>query len=245
MWALEQNHRAAGSVLGVKTSTKPRWPRQGRRPSATSTIALSRWRFSRGHCSSSCWSTWGWWRCSLANGFWRYISFSVTSFLEFLNYHRPFGFVDTKDEPKQQERDSGPGSRGLLTSSVEGFRSCLCPRCLRSMPLRRTRPRASIYSGGVRCDSCKVELMGDLMVSNFKDVSTMLWICWSIPSNETKVKTEMEMAGIATKRLRLPFATAAAVGLTSVGNVPTRRCERYGGARSEVERSGKRNAWNE
>ena len=205
MWALEQNHRAAGSVLGVKTSTKPRWPRQGRRPSATSTIALSRWRFSRGHCSSSCWSTWGWWRCSLANGFWRYISFSVTSFLEFLNYHRPFGFVDTKDEPKQQERDSGPGSRGLLTSSVEGFRSCLCPRCLRSMPLRRTRPRASIYSGGVRCDSCKVELMGDLMVSNFKDVSTMLWICWSIPSNETKVKTEMEMAGDCHETSEIAF----------------------------------------
>lgn len=51
--------------------------------------------------------------------------------------------------------------RGLLTASIEGFRSCLCPRCLRTMPLRRTRPRASIYSGGVRCDYCRIELMGD------------------------------------------------------------------------------------
>ena len=90
--------------------------------------------------------------------------FSILPFSGGGKYHKPFGFVATQDEPKQQERDSGPGSRGLLTSSVEGFRSCLCPRCLRSMPLRRTRPRASIYSGGVRCDSCKVELMGDLMV---------------------------------------------------------------------------------
>ena len=43
------------------------------------------------------------------------------------------------------------------------------------------------------------------------------------------------MVGIATKLLRLPFATVAAVGLTFAGNVRTRRCERYGGARSEAE----------
>lgn len=57
------------------------------------------------------------------------------------------------------EADAGHVPR--LLTAVEGFRSCLCPRCLRSMPLRRTRPRASIYSGGVRCDYSKIELMGE------------------------------------------------------------------------------------
>ncbi|CAJ1388311.1 unnamed protein product [Effrenium voratum] len=53
------------------------------------------------------------------------------------------------------------GGRSLLTS-VEGFRLCLCPRCLHSMPVRHRRPRAKIYTGGVRCDHCKTELMGEL-----------------------------------------------------------------------------------
>ena len=49
--------------------------------------------------------------------------------------------------------------QGLL-SAVEGFRTCLCPRCLHAMPLRRHRPRAAIYVGGVSCDRCKRELLG-------------------------------------------------------------------------------------
>lgn len=67
-------------------------------------------------------------------------------------------------EPQQAPQVAAPKAerRGLLAeSSVEGFRCCLCPRCLHSMPLRRTRPRASVYSGGVRCDHCKKELMGE------------------------------------------------------------------------------------
>jgi len=54
-----------------------------------------------------------------------------------------------------------PAAPGLLTA-VEGFRTCICPRCLHTMPLRRQRPRASIYSGGVSCDRCKRELLGEV-----------------------------------------------------------------------------------
>ena len=68
------------------------------------------------------------------------------------------------------------GSRGkVLLTTVEGFRSCLCPRCLRSMPLRRTRPRASVYSGGVRCDYCRIELMGEAEETSVR-VNCSFWI---------------------------------------------------------------------
>ena len=67
--------------------------------------------------------------------------------------------VSSADE-KEEAKPEASGVRDLLTS-VEGFRSCLCPRCLHSMPLRRTRPRASVYTGGVRCDYCKQELLGE------------------------------------------------------------------------------------
>ncbi|CAE7449205.1 unnamed protein product [Symbiodinium pilosum] len=78
---------------------------------------------------------------------------------------------DTLDAAPQQEGNSDraageqePGTlaqpvAGLL-SAVEGFRTCLCPRCLHAMPLRRHRPRAAIYVGGVSCDRCKRELLG-------------------------------------------------------------------------------------
>ena len=71
----------------------------------------------------------------------------------------PKGPKGPKD--KKDEKLSEPGPRGLIATSVEGFRSCLCPRCLHSMPLRRTRPRNSIYAGGVRCDYCRKELLGE------------------------------------------------------------------------------------
>eukprot|EP00933_Yihiella_yeosuensis_P069469 TRINITY_DN7602_c0_g1_i6.p1 TRINITY_DN7602_c0_g1~~TRINITY_DN7602_c0_g1_i6.p1 ORF type:complete len:614 (+),score=110.15 TRINITY_DN7602_c0_g1_i6:63-1904(+) len=39
------------------------------------------------------------------------------------------------------------------------FQASMCPRCLHSMPLRHHRPKAAIYSAGVRCDKCSVELL--------------------------------------------------------------------------------------
>mmetsp|Transcript_58319 Transcript_58319/g.103614 ORF Transcript_58319/g.103614 Transcript_58319/m.103614 type:complete len:695 (+) Transcript_58319:92-2176(+) len=44
---------------------------------------------------------------------------------------------------------------------VEGFRSGICTRCLHKMPLRRTRPSAAVYKGGVSCDSCGVQILGE------------------------------------------------------------------------------------
>ncbi|CAJ1343522.1 unnamed protein product, partial [Effrenium voratum] len=59
-------------------------------------------------------------------------------------------------QAKLEERRRKVEGLSLLTS-VEGFRLCLCPR-----PVRHRRPRAKIYTGGVRCDHCKTELMGEL-----------------------------------------------------------------------------------
>lgn len=46
---------------------------------------------------------------------------------------------------------------GLATSEV--IRAAICPRCLRDMPARNTRPAAHIYLEGVRCDHCSTELI--------------------------------------------------------------------------------------
>jgi len=42
---------------------------------------------------------------------------------------------------------------------LEGFDAGICPRCLRAMASRCTRPAASVYTGGVECDRCGLELV--------------------------------------------------------------------------------------
>eukprot|EP00931_Biecheleriopsis_adriatica_P122745 TRINITY_DN97773_c0_g1_i1.p1 TRINITY_DN97773_c0_g1~~TRINITY_DN97773_c0_g1_i1.p1 ORF type:complete len:693 (-),score=134.54 TRINITY_DN97773_c0_g1_i1:53-2131(-) len=69
-------------------------------------------------------------------------------------------FVVDEEDREQQETDEAHVA-GLLRVH-EGFRACLCPRCLHTMPMRRHRPLASVYSGGVSCDRCKTELLGEL-----------------------------------------------------------------------------------
>ncbi|CAE7209537.1 unnamed protein product [Symbiodinium necroappetens] len=72
------------------------------------------------------------------------------------------GQGDARGPAGEQKADAPtPAVAGLLTA-IEGFRTCLCPRCLHSMPLRRHRPRAAIYEGGVSCDRCKRELLGQV-----------------------------------------------------------------------------------
>merc|ERR1712048_68948 len=41
----------------------------------------------------------------------------------------------------------------------EDISMAICPRCLREMIARSTRPAAAIYVEGVRCDYCSVELV--------------------------------------------------------------------------------------
>ena len=49
---------------------------------------------------------------------------------------------------------------------LDGFTTCLCPRCLQAMPLRWERPAEEIYCEGVRCDHCKKEIMKDVGPAN-------------------------------------------------------------------------------
>lgn len=51
-----------------------------------------------------------------------------------------------------------PSVQGKGASSASSF-SAICPRCLGAMHARTTRPAATIYSGGVQCDQCEVELI--------------------------------------------------------------------------------------
>ena len=49
----------------------------------------------------------------------------------------------------------------MLPNVVDGFTSCLCPRCLSLMKCQNARPRASVYTGGVSCDHCHLKLLGE------------------------------------------------------------------------------------
>eukprot|EP00930_Biecheleria_cincta_P041475 TRINITY_DN28431_c0_g2_i1.p1 TRINITY_DN28431_c0_g2~~TRINITY_DN28431_c0_g2_i1.p1 ORF type:complete len:738 (-),score=106.23 TRINITY_DN28431_c0_g2_i1:181-2394(-) len=73
------------------------------------------------------------------------------------------GSIESEQEEEvtsNDEDDSAPAIRGFLKED-EGFHTAICPRCLHNMPLRCHRPLASIYRGGVSCDHCGVQLLGD------------------------------------------------------------------------------------
>eukprot|EP00933_Yihiella_yeosuensis_P013646 TRINITY_DN12540_c0_g5_i1.p1 TRINITY_DN12540_c0_g5~~TRINITY_DN12540_c0_g5_i1.p1 ORF type:complete len:712 (+),score=112.95 TRINITY_DN12540_c0_g5_i1:100-2235(+) len=63
------------------------------------------------------------------------------------------------EEEYADSREDGEAQGREVFLAPKGFRASMCPRCLHSMPLRRHRPGGSIYSAGVRCDKCSVELM--------------------------------------------------------------------------------------
>ncbi|CAE7417669.1 yciC [Symbiodinium sp. CCMP2456] len=44
---------------------------------------------------------------------------------------------------------------------VDGFTSCICPRCLARMTYQLARPRLPTYAGGVSCDHCQMQLLGE------------------------------------------------------------------------------------
>ena len=44
---------------------------------------------------------------------------------------------------------------------VDGFTSCICPRCLARMTYQVARPRLPTYAGGVSCDHCQTQLLGE------------------------------------------------------------------------------------
>jgi len=68
---------------------------------------------------------------------------------------------DWADEGEDWEDQEAANRDVASLLKVEGFRCGICPRCLHNMPLRRTRPSASSYRGGVSCDKCGVKIFGD------------------------------------------------------------------------------------
>merc|ERR1712154_596247 len=53
------------------------------------------------------------------------------------------------------------GEEDEETSVATTLSMAMCPQCLTQIPLRRTRPANTLYSGGVSCDHCTTQLILD------------------------------------------------------------------------------------
>jgi len=96
------------------------------------------------------------------------------------------GHVEPTDDLRPDAGDAVPPKLQFTTSrvvrppvtSAEVLESSICPRCLREMAARNTRPAAPVYADGVRCDHCSTEMIAEGVAGRSREMFFHCGRCW-------------------------------------------------------------------